>query len=107
MSTSRFVAVRCRIFAGGFSGERVVRITTAEGKEHVSLAPQHYCWKEDNTIVGEDEPEGGQHIDGLVAAHLIETQEGNKCLLSLPDGKTVLVKKSIVRPRPEETHVPV
>ena len=45
MSYSKQIALRCKIAPGGFSGERVVQVNKADGKEYKGLAPRHYCWK--------------------------------------------------------------
>jgi hypothetical protein len=106
MTPSRSVAVRCRILAGGFSGERLVHVSTTDGKEHVSLAPRLYCWTTEGRVLAEDEPKPGVAVEGLVAAHLLQVRDG-KMLISLPDGEVILVNKDQVVQRPEETHVSV
>jgi hypothetical protein len=97
----RPISLLCRIFPGGFSGERVVRVTRKDGSEHVSMAPRHYCWKLDKQPLGPDEPAPGESIEGLVAARLMVVQ-GGAATVSLPDGALIVVNADLVKPRPSE-----
>ena len=105
MSRKKAKAVECQISAGGFSGERVVRVPTFDGKEHLALAPRDYCWKHDESLspvpLAPDEPEVGKQIGGLVAARIEQEENGIRLFVSLPDGSAVWVKADMIVDRPE------
>src|SRR5688572_14697310 len=77
------IAIKCRIGRGGFSGERVVRVTSADGNERVVLAPTHYCWNERREPLQADEPPAGE-INGLVAAQEFARTPDGLVLVTTP-----------------------
>jgi hypothetical protein len=58
-------ALRVRLRAGAFSGEKVYRLTLADGAVWESLAPRPHCWHPDGRPLAEHEP--AEEIDALVA----------------------------------------
>ncbi len=103
------VALKCRIFPGSFSGERVVLIPLPNGATHKGLAPTAYCWKQDSKPLEIGDPAPGGSIDGIVAARLLGKTDAGDMVVTIPDGDVINVSKDIVVPRPEEStsYVPV
>jgi hypothetical protein len=106
----KMIAVKCRINRGGFSGERVVKVTSADGTERTVLAPTHYCWNERGQPLQPDEPLAGE-IAGLVAAQELARTSTGTVLITTPDGEAFEVRPSDIADRPPspepEPHVPV
>jgi hypothetical protein len=94
------IAVRCNIFRGGFSGERVVEIECADGKKRKGMAPTQYCWTAAQKPLGDDEPENGKPIVGFVAARFY-AKSGNQITIEIPDGEVMIVSGENVINRPE------
>src|SRR5262249_24151202 len=95
----KMIAVKCRISRGGFSGERVVKVTSSEGKDRVALAPTHYCWNEHREALKPDEPPAGKEIPGFVAAHEVYRFSGGLDI-STPDGEVFRVRPDDIIDRP-------
>jgi hypothetical protein len=102
MTNSKNRALRCRISAGAFSGERHFRLVLADGSEHFSLAPKQHFWKADGSQLGEEEPSGAVEIDGIIAARIIQSENSGRVLVSIPDDETVIVNTVQVIKRPAE-----
>jgi hypothetical protein len=103
------IAVKCRISRGGFSGERVVKVTASDGKDRIVLAPTHYCWNENREPLESDEPAAGE-ITGFVAAQEVSRAAG-KVTVTTPDGEVFSVRPDDITDRPPnpepEPHVPI
>ena len=97
---SRPIALLCSISRGGFSGERIVTISTDSG-DYRGIAPTEYCWKADCRGLESDEPAQGEIISGLVAALLFPKSTENKAMVSVPDGSVFLVSRDIIKNRPK------
>jgi hypothetical protein len=97
---SRPIALLCSISRGGFSGERIVTISTDSG-EYRGIAPTEYCWKAEGRGLESDEPAQGQAISGLVAALFFHKSNDNKAMVSVPDGSVFLVSRDIISNRPK------
>ena len=102
------VAVPCQISRGGFSQELIFEFPLYDGQIHVGDAPRHYCWDTAGRTIDIDEPKPGRNMTGLVAARLLQ-KEGDRTLVSIPDGEVVHVNVAVLQPRPGEParHVPV
>jgi hypothetical protein len=111
MTNEKEIALICRINAGGFSGERVVEVTRADGTETKILAPRHYCWTKDGRPLAPDEPTLGHPIDGLVAARRLRVLPNSHVVVNTPDGEVFAVLPVTIAPRPTTSeitsHVPV
>jgi hypothetical protein len=110
MASATQVAVQCEILRGGFSGERVVLIRTADGSERKGLAPTDYCWKADRTPLGPEDPSNGARVQGYVAARLHGTTANGQAIVEIPDGEVMIVPQASVIQRPSAeiaSHVPV
>lgn len=97
---SRPIALLCSISRGGFSGERIVTISTDSG-EYRGIAPTEYCWKADGSGLESEDPVQGQTISGLVAALLFQKSNDNKAIVSVPDGSVFLVSSDVISKRPK------
>jgi hypothetical protein len=92
MTHKQNVLVACTIEAGAFSGERVFRLTLADGQtEYSGVAPAHYCFTKDQQPLGRDQPPQGQRIDGYIEAFLV-SNGGDEAMVEFPDGEAVRVK---------------
>lgn len=89
----RFYTLPCKISRGGFSEERAVRVTQANGQIHLGAIPRHYCYKSNGEQVTEDEPATGEQIKGRVVARLVREEPKNQALVYLPDGEVILVNR--------------
>jgi hypothetical protein len=94
------VAVHCHLSRGGFSSERVIRISTADGKTFVGVAPPEYCYTPQGVRIGPDRPGAGEHLPGLVAARRLDTEGNGTVLVSVPDGNVLVVNPELVTRRP-------
>jgi hypothetical protein len=106
----KMIAVKCRISRGGFSGERVVKLTSADGQERIALSPTHYCWNDRREQLQPGEPQTGE-IEGWVAAQEVRREPAGVVLITTPDGEAFEVKSGDIGERPPssepEHHVPV
>jgi hypothetical protein len=97
MQPNSSVLVACRLSRSGFSGERVYRVTLADGKtEHVGVAPVHYCRTAKREPIGRDQPSSGNQIDGLIEGLLVENG-GDEADVAMPDGETIRVNVDQIR----------
>jgi hypothetical protein len=90
MNKGQTVLLVCQISRSGFSGERVFRLTLADGTEYVGVAPVDYCYHPDKSPLGTDDPPQGQRIDGLVEGRVIENG-GRVAKVAMPDGEVIEV----------------
>src|SRR5438552_538894 len=86
------ITIACRIARSAFSEERVFYVPLAGGGEHVGAASRQYCFTRKHQPLEEEQPTRGKTMDGRIAAILIR-EEGDHCLVSLPDGEVVMVRK--------------
>lgn len=100
----RLVALSCTVAPGGFSGERVFKVKLADGNSYCSLAPRQFCWNSRGEIVAEDEPE--TEVDGMIAARIVESIDGDQEIVEVPDGEVIAVDKSEVKERPTSIKPP-
>jgi hypothetical protein len=105
MARDAAIALFCRINAGGFSGERLVQLTRADGTEQKALAPRHYCWTRDGRPLKPDEPELGRSIDGLVAARRLRDLPDGHVVVTTPDGEVFPARADAVTARPAESEI--
>jgi hypothetical protein len=94
----QFMAVRCQIAPGGFSGERIFIVQLADGSSYKSLAPRRFCWNGSKQIVENNEPT--TTISGFVAARIIENLDDNQSLIEVPDGEIIAIDKESLVERP-------
>ncbi len=108
LNSGTLVAVRCRISRGGFSSERVFRVTVAGGVEHVGAAPVEYFFDEQQRRLPPDQPPRGVTLQGFVAARVVEQTNGT-ILVSVPSGEVLRVGTGeiIEHPKGSRAHVPV
>jgi hypothetical protein len=109
MRDTRFKALKCDISRGGFSDERVFRISIGD-HEYTGVASRQYFWTEAGEDLQEGEPPAGQVIAGLIATKIIEVQDDNRVLVSVPDGEVITVPVDALRDRPSSkvgANVPV
>ena len=108
LNSGALIAIRCRISRGGFSSERVFRVTTPEKVEHVGAAPVEYFFDENQQGLPLEPPPRGVSLPGLVAARVVE-QNHNTVLVSVPSGEVLRVATNEVTEYPKGTraHVPV
>jgi hypothetical protein len=79
-ANSRLI-VRCRISRGGFSSERVFRVTLANKEQHIGAAPVEYFLTEKQSRLAPDQaPERGIQIKGFIEARLIRNEPGGGML---------------------------
>jgi hypothetical protein len=110
MHRNSLVALRCRITRGGFSSERVFRLTLADGAEHVGAAPVDYFFTEAKAPLPKDQPaERATSIPGYLAARVLSNGPQEAFLVSLPSGDVLRVNASEVSSYPAggRAHVPV
>jgi hypothetical protein len=105
MDNQRSVYVTCRLSRNAFSGERVFRVTGADGTEHVGVAPTHYCYTSDGIPIGPDTPPKDRRIHGLVEGVSVEDGD-DATAVALPDGNTIRVARDQLKSR-DVRHVPI
>ncbi|SRR6266542_3567957 len=93
--------VKCKIERSPFSDERIFSLSLPDGSEHVGAASYIYFTK-GNKQLKEDEPARGRPMQGAVQAIIIR-EEGDTCLVSLPDGSVASVAKDLVKVSKEAT----
>lgn len=110
MNRAQIVLVACTIESGAFSGERVVRLSTAEQGEYSGVVPSHYCFDGKRQPIGRDQPPRGKPIKGYIEAFLVDNG-GDTARVELPNGEVVPVELSQVPYRKshdrESQYVPV
>lgn len=99
------LALRCTLRAGVFSGEKVYRLTLADGTVWESLAPRPHCWHPDWRPIADHEPT--EEIDALVECRCwnMDPVSGG-IYVDVPDHMEtarVCVKPDAIVQRPQET----
>lgn len=99
-------ALRCRLRAGAFSGEKVYSLTLADGTVWKSLVSAPHCWHQDWRPVAESEPT--EEIDALVECKVMMRMDPvtGGMLVAAPchcDTEYVFVKLETIIQRPQET----
>ncbi len=94
MTADELVKVFCQLSRGGFSDERVFRVALANGETHIGAALVEYCYTSEGQPLGDDQPEKGKPIKGLLDAWVVQTRADDQVLVSVPDGSVLVVKKS-------------
>jgi hypothetical protein len=109
MPMSDPVYVRCQLSRGGFSSERVFRLTAAGGEEFVGSAPLPYCQTAGGKPLTPEQPPEGVRMHGRVAARVIRRDSDGSAWLSFPDGSVAQVWEELVIERKPEgaPHVPL
>lgn len=110
---SRLIALICKVAPGGFSGERIFEVKLANGDLYRSIAPRQFCWNNQGYLVGENEPD--TEVDGMIAARIVDSVEGDQLIVEVPDGEIIAVDRNDVKDRPtiieppmeSKPHVPV
>lgn len=109
MERGESVLLACRISRGGFSGERVFRLSLADGTEHVGVAPVGYFFHRGDRpkpIEPNEPPHKGQPIEGLIAGRIV-VNGGDTALVAVPDGETIEVKLDRIAFERRAAYVPV
>ncbi|HZT78641.1 MAG TPA: hypothetical protein VFA26_00345 [Gemmataceae bacterium] len=106
MAQTREISLVSRIYAGGFSGERVVEVVTSDGSTHRVLAPRDYCWTLDSQPLDPEQPKLGDSMAGLVAARLLAKARDGSLVVTTPDGDVFSVRPDIMRDRPPKSEIP-
>lgn len=99
MSSSRFMAINCKISRGGFSDERVF-LLALPGGEYSGVASHRYLWNSDGSPLREGEPPHGEVIEGSMAVRVIEVLDSERVLVSLPDGEVIEIQPTSLIDRP-------
>lgn len=99
------IALKCRIRAGAFSGEKVYTLKLANGTERCSLVPTSHCWTVDGKPIGPNEPV--EEIDGMVEARFIQRgphpENRHSIWVEVPahmDSESIAIHENLVVPRP-------
>lgn len=100
----QLVALKCKISPGGFSGERIFEVVLADGEAYQSLTPRQFCWNSQGNLVAADEPNA--EVEGMVAARIVDFIDDDQLIVEVPDGETIAVDKSDVKPRPTNIKPP-
>lgn len=95
----RLVAIRSKIIRGAFSGERIFELKLADNTSYRSVAPRHFFWNDQGSILLKDEP-ADELEDGLVAARFVDYVDDNQWIVEVPDGEVIAVDGEDVRDRP-------
>jgi len=90
------VAIRSKIIQGGFSSERIFEVKLADNTSYRSVAPCHFFWKDQRSLLSEDELTD-ELEDGLVAARFIDYVDDNQWIVEVPDGEAIAVDEKDVR----------
>jgi hypothetical protein len=108
LNSGTLIAVRCRISRGGFSSERVFRVTMASGVEHVTAGPVEYFFDENQQRLQADQPPRGVTLAGYVTARVVE-QKNDTVLVSVPSGEVLWLgmNEIVEHPKGIRAHVPV
>ena len=85
----KFKALKCRIFSGAFSGERVFKADLGNGCVHESMAYVGYFFDSSGRPLDFHEPRPGKFVDGLVLARVLKSR-ASSADLELPDGEVVV-----------------
>jgi hypothetical protein len=88
--------VECKIERSPFSDERIYFLTLGDGSEHVGAASYIYFTDRTGQPLREQEPPRGKSIRGTIEAIVIR-DEGDRCVVSLPDGSVASVSRSAVK----------
>lgn len=97
-----YVAVRCRISAGGFSSERIFRVTLANGVEYIGAAPVEYFFDESQKRLSFDQPTRGTVLVGLVAARPVDREPNGVHFVSVPSGDVIGILPTQITEYPQE-----
>ena len=100
----RFVFVRCQVFRGAFSAERVFGVPEANG--YTGIAPVHYVRKIDDGLFLPSEPAENEAIPGKLFARMIKNG-GDSAQVAIPDGEAITVPLALISRRAADQHVSV
>jgi hypothetical protein len=91
MPNAGSISLLCKISRGGFTDERVFRVSLTDGDTYVGACPRQYCFTRKGAPLKRDEPERGKQVDGLVLARHVREDDEKSALVSVPDGEVLLV----------------
>jgi hypothetical protein len=103
----KFVFVKCTVYRGAFSDERVFEVPEAEIDDqtgYTGVAPLHYFQKQDANPFSASEPAPGQNLPGMLAARMI-SNGGDKARVAIPDGEGITVPLALLAKRTHAPHV--
>ena len=86
---TKMMTVPCALIRGGFSDERVFRLATPDGRDHVGVVDSIHCWDKSGAIRG-PKVTGEGAIDGRLAARVV-ARDGGLARIAIPPDDTVLV----------------
>ena len=97
MQKTREIYVVCRITLHAFSGERIFRVTKADGGEYIGAAPVHYFYSSDGeSFEGRTSPLENKTVQGFIKALLIENG-GSVASVVFPGGEMIAVSEDQIR----------
>ena len=101
MPQNKPIAIYSKISRSGFSAERIFEVQLEDGS-YQGAVHYRYCFACNDRPIGEDEPPRGETMEGKVAARRITEEEGDKVLVSVPDGAVLEVNKNQIAKLPKE-----
>jgi hypothetical protein len=109
LNGENLVAVRCRITRGGFSSERVFRVTLTDSTEYVGAAPAEYFFDEFEKPLPPDQPPRGVTKLGVVAGRVVGGEGQDGVLVSVPSGEVLKIDPRQIAGSPKDStaHVSV
>jgi hypothetical protein len=110
MASNGLILVRCRISRGGFSSEKVFRVTLNDGTEHIGAAPAGYFFLQNKRQLPPDQPSRrGEQIAGFLTARIVAEEADDVLLVSVPLDEVLRLKREQTAEYPQEgpAHVPV
>lgn len=97
MQKKKLVAVKCRFERAVLRGERVFRVSLANGTEYKSITPIDFCWDNSNNHLVETSSADG----GWIAGRLIDDDlDGGQVAVEVPDGEVLAVRSEEIVARP-------
>jgi hypothetical protein len=74
----------------------------ADGEVYVGVAPQEYCYTRAGKLLPDELPARGKREKGLISARIVQEEDGDAILVSVPDGAVLVVKKGETEDHPKE-----
>jgi hypothetical protein len=98
------IAIQCKLLPGMFNSERVFEIKMANGENYRGVAPAHFCWDENDQLLGEN----SKPIEemGKVAARIVEYLDEGPLAVEVPDGEVIAINENEALERPTKITPP-
>lgn len=102
--SKKSIAIACKLMPGMFNSERVFEVKMANGEYYRGVAPAHFCWDENDQLLGEDAVPIEE--TGKVAARIVDQLDEGLLAVEVPDGEVIAINENKALERPTKITPP-